>query len=254
MSFEEIKQASKEKLDFDRRQTSEISETTPPAITSAIIAFARGFSTGAPDFVSVAPDQFGTYGWCCDGVRAKIATDGGSEVFGWTIWEWPQVLLTAEFHCVWKSDDGDLVDITPKPQHEERILFVPDPNYSPEFNFDNRPGNKRASLFEEPDTYEIADQKISKMSASQLSYETRRSEKAGLSLQEFIAKKHVIHPLAAAIDDFILQYEDHDREFDSFGVSGQVAVTNSFIAKAKRLNETLLKVRRLHKDWKGSKS
>jgi hypothetical protein len=51
----------------------------------------------------------------------------GDQVIGWTIWEWPRVLIEAEFHCVWRQSDGTLLDITPKPVQVPRILFLPDP-------------------------------------------------------------------------------------------------------------------------------
>ena len=36
-------------------------------------------------------------------------------------------MVEAEFHAVWKSPEGKLVEVTPKPHREVRILFVPDP-------------------------------------------------------------------------------------------------------------------------------
>jgi len=35
--------------------------------------------------------------------------------------------MEAEFHAVWKSTEGTLLDITPKADEESRILFLPDP-------------------------------------------------------------------------------------------------------------------------------
>ena len=45
---------------------------------------------------------------------------------GWQLWEWPRVLVEAEFHAVWLSPQGRMVEITPKPHGETSILFVPD--------------------------------------------------------------------------------------------------------------------------------
>ncbi len=47
-------------------------------------------------------------------------------MFGWTIWEWPKVYVEAEHHAVWRDTNGYLVDVTPKHDKEERILFLPD--------------------------------------------------------------------------------------------------------------------------------
>lgn len=47
---------------------------------------------------------------------------------GWQLWEWPHVLVEAEFHAVWVSPQGEMIDITPKAAGEIQILFVPDEN------------------------------------------------------------------------------------------------------------------------------
>jgi hypothetical protein len=45
---------------------------------------------------------------------------------GWTVWYKQDYLIEGEFHAVWRSPEGVLSDITPKPDGERRILFVPD--------------------------------------------------------------------------------------------------------------------------------
>lgn len=35
-------------------------------------------------------------------------------------------MVEAEFHAVWLSPEGQMIDITPKPHGETQILFVPD--------------------------------------------------------------------------------------------------------------------------------
>ncbi|MDC7699567.1 hypothetical protein [Vogesella indigofera] len=60
-------------------------------------------------------------------VPEQVQAHGGKQVTGWTIWEWPNVLIEAEFHAVWQRPDGTLVDITPRTQSFESILFLPDP-------------------------------------------------------------------------------------------------------------------------------
>ena len=36
-------------------------------------------------------------------------------------------MIEAEFHTIWKSPEGNFVDITPKPVYFDSILFLPDP-------------------------------------------------------------------------------------------------------------------------------
>jgi len=48
-------------------------------------------------------------------------------VIGWSLWELPTLFIEAEFHAIWQSPDGVLLDIAPKAEPTERILFMSDP-------------------------------------------------------------------------------------------------------------------------------
>lgn len=65
---------------------------------------------------------------CFSIVPEHIISNGGEQKFGWSIWHWPHVFVEAEFHAVWKSPKGALIDITPKSDSFGRILFLPDPH------------------------------------------------------------------------------------------------------------------------------
>ena len=58
----------------------------------------------------------------------KVEKNGGGFQYGWQIWEWPDVMIEAEFHAVWNSPQGILIDITPKQIDTHKILFLPDAN------------------------------------------------------------------------------------------------------------------------------
>ena len=75
--------------------------------------------------VSVAPDA--VVNDCFINVANKISRDGGDVQYGWAIWYLPGVLMEAEFHAVWCSPEGVLIDISPRPIKFDKILFVPDP-------------------------------------------------------------------------------------------------------------------------------
>ena len=81
---------------------------------------------GRARYLQVRPEPGAAVNGCFSNVRAKVARDGGRMVCGWQLWEWPHVLVEAEFHAVWLSPWGELVEITPKPHGENDILFVPD--------------------------------------------------------------------------------------------------------------------------------
>jgi hypothetical protein len=158
------------------QQTPE-KETTPSVITQAIKDFG-GVLGGTPVSVPVIQDAYGVYGFCSDGVREKIKHDGGSIKFGWTLWEWPNVWLNAEFHAVWVDPTGSYWDITPKPQNEKSIVFVPDESKDAGFNFLQRPMNRRWKIYQppsQPNPLVEARKRIAAMKPKQIEYETERA-------------------------------------------------------------------------------
>jgi hypothetical protein len=80
-----------------------------------------------PLFVPVAPAQNAKENECFENVTNVASVQGGERVIGWAIWEWPNTLIEAEFHAVWKSPDKCLTDVTPRSDGESRVLFLPDP-------------------------------------------------------------------------------------------------------------------------------
>jgi SEC-C motif len=111
-------------------------------------AFAAHVVPGAnPVFVEVRPRNGALASEGFANVRAQVAAAGGSTVHGWTIWEWPSVMIEAEFHAVWKAPDGRLLDVSPPPHGERRMVFIPDPNRV----FEGRQiPNVRAPLADDP--------------------------------------------------------------------------------------------------------
>jgi hypothetical protein len=100
----------------------------PREITPAILDFCSKVTGGVPSYVDVRPDPGADFGECYASVDRKIAKDGGEKIYGWWIGEWPRAMLEAQFHCVWKSPSGEMVDIVPKPECKSvKILFLPDP-------------------------------------------------------------------------------------------------------------------------------
>ena len=64
---------------------------------------------------------------CFPVVEAYVGAHGGQSVIGWQLWEWPGLYLEAEFHAVWRSPTGQLLDLTPKEIPVHTILFLEDP-------------------------------------------------------------------------------------------------------------------------------
>lgn len=100
---------------------------TPHAITPQIQEFcARLVASPKLKLVSVQPTAQSALNDCFHNVSDHVKANGGTSVLGWTIWEWPGTLIEAEFHCVWLSRGGELIDITPKPDADREVLFVCD--------------------------------------------------------------------------------------------------------------------------------
>jgi len=83
-------------------------------------------SAERPVYLDVRPEPFAKAGECFPSVKEKVRRHGGSMQLGWQIWQIPDIMIEAEFHAVWKSPDGELIDITPKKYRIDHILFVPD--------------------------------------------------------------------------------------------------------------------------------
>jgi len=81
-----------------------------------------------PLYIDVTPEPYAEVKECFSAVNRKVDKDGGSRQLGWEIWQIPGIMIEAEFHAVWKSPKGRLVDVTPKSKPIDRILFIPDRN------------------------------------------------------------------------------------------------------------------------------
>lgn len=59
-----------------------------------------------------------------ENVEAKIKSDGGTSLEGWTIWYEEDVIVEGEAHMIWVSPSGEKIDITPREGHE-KVMFLP---------------------------------------------------------------------------------------------------------------------------------
>lgn len=103
--------------------------TTPTEITPSVSQFCQQLVPGAePVWVPVRPTPGAAQRDCYPTVDRHVERHGGERVLGWAIWERPGIYLEGEFHAAWRGPDGELVDLTPKDQPTERILFLPAPD------------------------------------------------------------------------------------------------------------------------------
>ncbi|MCX4027951.1 hypothetical protein H0A36_19610 [Endozoicomonas sp. SM1973] len=91
-----------------------------------VIQFCSGLSDALPVKIPLRPLKDADQRDCFNILSEHVAEHGGSQLFGWSIWEWPSVMIEAEFHSVWKNDAGEIIDLTPKPKYFEYTIFVHD--------------------------------------------------------------------------------------------------------------------------------
>lgn len=65
--------------------------------------------------------------FCQANTAHRISKAGGERVDGWMIWE-NRLFAEAEAHTVWRDPEGNIVDLTPRVDGDDTILFVPDPS------------------------------------------------------------------------------------------------------------------------------
>lgn len=81
-----------------------------------------------PEQVPIIPEEYSEFQNCFGNVDKKIKKDGGYVHYGWAIFQ-SKILCEGERHAVWESEDGELIDITPREDKMDEIMFVSDPDF-----------------------------------------------------------------------------------------------------------------------------
>lgn len=64
---------------------------------------------------------------CFFNTWVKMNYSGGGRQHGWMIaQDSTKEFIEAQFHAVWINPEGVLIDVTPRPDGEKRVMFVPD--------------------------------------------------------------------------------------------------------------------------------
>lgn len=105
-------------------------QTTPIKVDGRVRAFLRDAGLNEEEPVHLpftCIDKRYRPAYCLDNCAHAANAGLGTVVYGWMIWELRRLrFIEAEFHSV-ISQGGQLLDITPRTDGEELILFVPDP-------------------------------------------------------------------------------------------------------------------------------
>lgn len=97
----------------------------PLVVSEEILAFASELSPGnQPVYLEPQPTPGSDPIDCFSNVDRAIAAGQGTAAYGWTIWLVPNIALVAKHYAVWRTPDGEIVDVTPS--KSPRVLFLRD--------------------------------------------------------------------------------------------------------------------------------
>ena len=101
---------------------------TPREISPLVFEACRtAVANPNPIHVPVRLEAYSQAEDCHRNVAEKTRQDGGQACSGWVIWEIPDWEIQLEFHSVWQSNQGSLVDLSPPLHGGTEVLFLPDP-------------------------------------------------------------------------------------------------------------------------------
>lgn len=176
-------------------------QTTPAAIDEAVAAFCMDLGVSNAQFVEVRPAPGAELGMCQRNVTEHIERNGGTLVHVWAIWA-NRLFLMSEFHAVWRSPAGALVDVTPTAEGETRVLCAVAENYGEDFDFGRRPANRAMRTIDPVDPAAVS-MAIKALSPARRAYEEQRAARCGLDLASRVAAKLPLSELAAAVEALI---------------------------------------------------
>lgn len=125
--------------------------TTPKTISPFILNSCQSITKETPRYIEILPTLGAEINNCFFNVKEQCENKGGQAILGWSVWEFPTVMIEFEFHAIWESPTGEQIDITPKPMEENKILFLPD--NSKKFDYSKpwiRTDNIRKAIFNHP--------------------------------------------------------------------------------------------------------
>ncbi|MEQ1137447.1 hypothetical protein [Acinetobacter seifertii] len=109
--------------------TKSLAPITPCIESESVKALLRKINSGTnPFYVNCKPNPLMIQNECFHLVDQYVKEHGGERINGWSLWEQPSLYIEAEFHAIWKSPEGNYLDLNYRPQKTENILFLPQPD------------------------------------------------------------------------------------------------------------------------------
>jgi hypothetical protein len=184
-------------------------QTTPVAIDADVEAFCLQLGGLKAGFVPVIPAPGAETGFCQRNVAEHVERHGGRPSFGWALWV-NKICLMGEFHAVWVSPTGEMVDVTPAAEGETSIAFAPDAEYPVDFDFNDRPMNRTMRTTGKTDLAAVV-QATDALSPARRAYEEKRAARKGMDLVFYLAAKTGRSELTIAVDDLLRCCAERDR-------------------------------------------
>lgn len=104
-----------------------MADTLPRKLTPRLLEFCNTIAPGSvPYYVPSRPSPDAKFGECFNNVARAVERGGGTVVYGWAVWHLPGLVFEAEHHGVWRTAEGELVDVTPQINSYPQILFLAD--------------------------------------------------------------------------------------------------------------------------------
>jgi hypothetical protein len=136
-----------------------------------------------------------------------MLSEGGRPLFGWRIRTSP-LFVVAEFYAMHQTEAGGLVDVTPNTHGEHYVVFAPDHDVPPDFDYLDRPAARRFSTYVPPMRQERVASAIAMMEPGLIAFERRRAALEGLKLEDALAMKLGPDELETSLDLFIESAEE----------------------------------------------
>lgn len=109
--------------------TKSLAPITPCIESESVTALLRKINPGTnPFYVKCKPNPLMIQNECFHLVDQYVKEHGGERINGWSLWEQPSLYIEAEFHAIWKSPEGNYLDLNYRTQKTENILFLPQPD------------------------------------------------------------------------------------------------------------------------------
>src|ERR1043165_7204053 len=84
----------------------------PQSLNKFVLLLAKKIGAGtSPVWVPVRPAKGALPNECFFNVPNYIKEHGGSFQYGWTVRQNRNIFIEGEFHMVWKSPSGELIDV-----------------------------------------------------------------------------------------------------------------------------------------------